>query len=78
MERLFLSSPSNRRNFIDKLIFSEKNYNKLINKYKKSLLERNKLLQSEVYDKSWIYKIEQDIVEFGIEIYNLRARQHQY
>ena len=24
MERLFLSSPSNRRNFIDKLIFSEK------------------------------------------------------
>ena len=76
MERLFLSSPSNRRNFIDKLIFSEKkNYNKLINKYKKSLLERNKLLQSEVYDKSWIYKIEQDIVEFGIEIYNLRARQ---
>ena len=52
MERLFLSSPSNRRNFIDRLIFSKKNdYNKLINKYKKSLLERNKILQSEIYDK---------------------------
>ncbi len=76
MERLFLSSPSNRRNFIDKLIFSEqKNYNKLINKYKKNLLERNKLLQSEEYDISWIYKIEKNIADFGIEIYNLRARQ---
>ncbi|MDC2979326.1 DNA replication and repair protein RecF [Pelagibacteraceae bacterium] len=76
MERLFLSSPSNRRNFIDKLIFSEKkNYNKLVNKYKKSLIERNKLLQLEEYDKSWIDKIEHDIADFGIEIYNLRARQ---
>ena len=36
MERLFQASPSYRRNFIDRLIFSEKNdYNKLINKYKK-------------------------------------------
>ena len=36
MERLFQSSPSTRRNFIDRLIFSHvKNYNSTINKYKK-------------------------------------------
>ena len=36
MERLFQTSPSYRRNFIDRLIFSSKNdYNKLINKFLK-------------------------------------------
>ena len=45
MERLFQASPSYRRNFIDRLIFSSKNdYNKLVNKYKKSLIERSKIL----------------------------------
>ena len=35
MERLFQASPSYRRNFIDRLVFSTKNnYNSLINKYK--------------------------------------------
>ena len=34
MERLFQASPSYRRNFIDRLVFSTKNnYNSLINKY---------------------------------------------
>ena len=46
MERLFQASPSYRRNFLDRLIFSSRNdYNRLINKYKKSLLERIKILQ---------------------------------
>ena len=50
MERLFQASPSYRRNFIDRLIFSSRNdYNRLINKYKKSLLERIKILQSNNY-----------------------------
>ena len=44
MERLFQASPSYRRNFIDRLIFSSKNdYNRLINKYKKFLFERIKI-----------------------------------
>ena len=42
MERLFQSSPSYRRNFLDRLIFSSRNdYNILINKYK-NFNERNK------------------------------------
>ena len=76
MERLFLTSPSFRRNFIDKLIFSEnKNYNKIINKYKKNLLERNKVLQSVKPDESWLNQLEKNIVDLGLEIYDLRNKK---
>ena len=73
MERLFQSSPSYRRNFIDRLIFSSKNdYNKLINKYKKNLLERNKILQLYNIDYDWLNHIEKEICSLGLEIYKLR------
>ena len=76
MERLFQSSPSYRRNFIDRLIFSSRNdYNKLINKYKKSLLERNKILQSYNTDDDWLNRIESEICLLGLEIYKLRNSQ---
>ena len=61
MERLFLTSPSYRRNFIDRFIFSKnKSYNNLINKYKKNILERNKLLISKFYDEVWLRKLEEE------------------
>ena len=45
MERLFQTSPSYRRNFLDRLIFSGRsNYNILINRYKKLLVERIQIL----------------------------------
>ncbi len=76
MERLFQSSPSYRRNFIDRLIFSSRNdYNKLINKYKKSLLERNKILQSYNIDDDWLNRIENEICLLGLEIYKSRNSQ---
>ena len=76
MERLFQSSPSYRRNFLDRLVFSSRNdYNKLINKYKKSLLERNKILQSYKIDDDWINRIENEICLLGSEIYKLRNSQ---
>ena len=76
MERLFLTSPSYRRNFIDRFIFSrKKNYNTLINKYKKNISERNKLLLSKFYDEAWLKKLEEDISLSGIEIYKLRSLQ---
>ena len=76
MERLFQSSPSYRRNFIDRLIFSSRNdYNKLINKYKKSLLERNKILKSYNIDDDWLNRIENQICSLGLEIYKLRNSQ---
>ena len=76
MERLFQASPSYRRNFIDRLIFSSKNnYNSLINKYKKFLLERIKILQKNVIDDHWLNQIERDISSLGLEIYQLRHSQ---
>ena len=76
MERLFIASPNYRRNFIDKLIFSEKkNYNTLINKYKKNLLERSKILQSYDFDEDWLKVIETNIASSAIQIYNLRNNQ---
>ena len=76
MERLFQTSPSYRRNFLDRLIFSSRNdYNRLINKYKKSLLERNKILQSYNIDDDWINRIENEICSLGLEIFKLRNSQ---
>ena len=76
MERLFQASPSYRRNFLDRLIFSSRNdYNRLINKYKKSLLERNKILQSYNIDDDWLNRIESEICSLGLEIYKLRNSQ---
>ena len=76
MERLFQASPSYRRNFLDRLIFSSKNdYNRLINKYKKCLLERVKILQSNNVDYNWLNHIEKQICLLGLEIYSLRNSQ---
>ncbi len=76
MERLFQLSPSYRRNFLDRLIFSSRNdYNKLINKYKKHLLERIKILQVNNIDYDWLKYIEKEICTLGLEIYTLRNTQ---
>ena len=76
MERLFLSSPLYRRNFIDRIIFSGRNeYNRLINQYKKNLTERSKILLTNQFDNEWIQVIESKISELGLEIYKLRNIQ---
>jgi len=76
MERLFTSSPNMRRNFFDNLIFSsDNNYNTLLNKYKKNISERSKILNLQSYDKVWLEKIESNIAKLGIEIYNNRNKQ---
>jgi len=73
MERLFQSSPTSRRNFLDRLIFSGRNdYNRLLNKYKKLLIERNKVLQNNGYDNNWLSQIEKEISNIGLEIYEAR------
>ena len=78
MERLFVSSPANRRNFIDKLIFSsEKTYNQIINTYKKNILERNKILISRYVDNDWLDSIENNIANLALKIYQYRNIQIQ-
>ncbi len=76
MERIFQSSPSNRRNFLDRLIFSNNNnYNKVINKYKKFILERVKILQNQNFDHDWLDFVENEISKVGLEIYQSRSFQ---
>ncbi len=76
MERLFQSSPTSRRNFLDRLIFSyNKDYNKLINQYKRNVLERSKILQNNQVDENWINIVEKEISTLGLKIYKLRENQ---
>jgi len=73
MERLFLNSPSIRRNFLDRLIYStDKTYSSLINSYKKNVLERHKILKNHKFDNDWISILESKIVDLGINIYKKR------
>ena len=79
MERLFQASPSYRRNFLDRLIFSSRNdYNRLINRYKKSLIERTKILQANFIDNDWLKNIEKEICDLGFEIYKIRLSQIKF
>ena len=74
MERLFVSSPSIRRNFLDRLVYTyNKDYNLLINNYKKKINERQILLKKNLFDENWMNKIENDIGEYSREIYKKRA-----
>ena len=73
MERMFLASPSFRRNFLDRLIFTtNKNYNSVINSYKKSVFERQLILRGSNIDEEWITNIERNIVKYGSIIYDKR------
>ena len=78
MERLFVSTPSSRRNFLDRLIFTfNRKYNSVINNYKKAVNERNIILKNITYDENWIKIIEDNIVKFGSIIYKSRENQVQ-
>ena len=75
MERLFLGSPSLRRNFLDRLIYGvDKDYLSVLNNYKKKILERNKILKQTNYDINWIYHVENEIVDYGLKIYSKRIK----
>ena len=76
MERIFQTSPFYRRNFLDRLVYTSRNdYNKLINRYRKYLLERTQILQTNQIDNDWLNQIEKEICSLGLEIYQLRASQ---
>ena len=75
-ERLFMASPTTRRNLFDHFIFSyTPRYNSLLNFYKKNIIERNIILNNNVTDQSWLEKIEENIAKSGMEIYQQRIKQ---
>ena len=76
MERIFITNPSLRRNFIDRLIYgADRNYLKILTQYKKKISERNKILNYNQYDEDWIEQVENEIIEIGLIIYKKR-KQH--
>jgi len=75
-ERLFVSSPTTRRNLFDHFIFStNEEHNTLLNFYKKNIYERNIILNNEFTDQNWLEKIEENISTSGIKIYENRKKQ---
>ena len=58
-ERIFIASPTTRRNFFDHFIFSNNNkYSTLVNFYKKNVYERNVILNNINSDENLLTKIE--------------------
>ncbi len=75
-ERVFLSSPSFRRNLIDQFIYTSLNkYNKLVNRYNKLIQERSKILLNNNNEESWLNQLEKNISADALQIYSLRERQ---
>ncbi|MFL2543714.1 MAG: AAA family ATPase [Alphaproteobacteria bacterium] len=75
-ERMFVASPTTRRNLFDHFILSSnKKYNTLLNFYKKNVYERNVILNNIKYEEAWLMKIEENISNSGIEIYKNRQNQ---
>ena len=75
MERLFLSNPLIRRNFLDKLIYGvDRDYWTTLNKYQKKILERTKILKQQIYDQGWLEQVEIEIVNLGMNIFQKRIQ----
>ncbi|MFL2824298.1 MAG: DNA replication/repair protein RecF [Alphaproteobacteria bacterium] len=69
MDQIFMESPSARRRFLDRMCSSfNNNHINSIKNYEKLMKERNKLLQDNFYDKSWLGTIEERMVSEGILI----------
>ena len=69
MDQIFMESPSARRRFLDRMCSSfNNNHINSIKNYEKLMKERNKLLQDNLYDKSWLETIEERMVSEGILI----------
>ncbi len=75
-ERLFIASPTTRRNLFDHFISSiNEKYNTLLNFYRKNIYERQKILNNNLIDTAWLEKIEENIIHSGIKIYEHRQVQ---
>ena len=75
MDKIFVESPSSRRKFIDKITWMFKsNHASNIRKYEKLIRERNNLFRNKVSDNNWFNNIEEQIVNFGLQI--LYDRNH--
>lgn len=72
-DRLFLDTPSVRRQFIDRMIFVLwPEHAAILKAYEHATKERHKLLETQA-DSSWISKVEEHVVEAGLKMQKNRA-----
>ena len=69
MDRLFVDGSSQRRRFLDRLVFAfDALHSKRVNRYNYALRERRKLLKSWSQDTSWLEALENSLAEMGVAI----------
>lgn len=70
MQTLFIDEKSNRRKFLDRIVYIvDNNHSSRINKYEFLVKERMKILQdSKKFDEHWLTVLEEKIAETGISI----------
>lgn len=70
MQTLFIDEKSNRRKFLDRIVYIvDNNHSSRINKYEFLIKERMKVLQdSKKFDEHWLTVLEEKIAETGISI----------
>ncbi len=72
-DRLFAGSPSERRNFLHKLIvLTDHEFQEIYNQYTRLIQERNQILKMPKPDANWLDSLEIKIASFGEQIYTKR------
>lgn len=73
MDRLWIENPSNRRKFIDRIIFGyDPAHSGRISSYEKSLRNRSNALKNGIDDDMWLSAMEKDIANRGVAIASSR------
>ncbi len=73
MDRLWIENPSNRRKFIDRIIFGyDPAHSGIISAYEKSLKNRSNALKNGIHDDIWLSAMEKDIANHGVAIASSR------
>ncbi|MEI7669227.1 MAG: DNA replication/repair protein RecF, partial [Pseudomonadota bacterium] len=73
MDNLFLEGNTERRKFIDRLVFSfNPQHATKVNAYDNAMRQRNHILQERQYDTVWLDALEQKMAEFAVLIASAR------
>jgi DNA replication and repair protein RecF len=75
MDQLFIGSSSNRRKFLDRIVYNlfTPNHADHIVNYENAMRERNKLLKEYRYDETWLKSIEHMMAKLSVDIAKARV-----
>jgi DNA replication and repair protein RecF len=69
MDRLFLEGASERRRFLDRLVFAlDSAHAKRVTRYERAMQERLRLLRDGVRDRAWLEGLEETMAEAGAAV----------